>query len=109
LVERPHRVDGAADDRRAGEAEARLVGLPHELGAFLRPVLQQPRFLRDPVAVGAAPLRPVGGGGGQGEEDEERRQQTSTHHSPLALRSKQCRYSWSRMYSLPLATTGCVQ
>ena len=65
------RVERVADDGGGGVADRRRPEGPEELGAVLGPGLEQAGFLGHVVAVGAAPLRPVGGGGepGQGQAD----------------------------------------
>src|SRR5262249_23226607 len=54
---------------------------PQQLGAFLRPGLEQAGLLRDPVAVGAAPLRPVIGDRRGAKEQTNRQGPESFHPS----------------------------
>ena len=50
-----------ADNRGRRKPRAGVVDLPKQFRPILRPFLQQPGLLRDPVALRPTPLRPIGG------------------------------------------------
>ena len=52
--------DQAVGDRKAGETATCMPDFPGEGGALFRPRLEQAGLSGEPVAIGAAPLRPVG-------------------------------------------------
>src|SRR5262249_49577465 len=56
-----HRVESITYNGRTGIADAGVLEGPEQLGPFLRPRLEQPSLLRNAVAIGTAPLWPVGG------------------------------------------------
>ena len=62
-----HQVEALADDRGRRVAVADVLDLPEQLGPVLGPFLEQARFLRDAVALGPAPLGPIGSASRQGE------------------------------------------
>jgi hypothetical protein len=63
------RIDATVSERQRTVTDADRVDLPDDRRPTFRPLLEQTRFARDAIALGATPLGPIFGGevGGGGE------------------------------------------